>query len=303
MQSDPKGLVFNIQRFSVNDGPGIRTTVFMKGCNLRCFWCHNPESIRPLPELQFTASRCIDCGVCAAVCPHAEDGRTARFTPRCDACGQCAEACYGGALNIAGRPYEAEELASTLLTDRDMMLRYAGGITFSGGEPLLQADFVRAVLTRLKERDIHTAIETAANLPWETLERVLPLTDLFLCDIKAFSGGMHREGTGADNTLILENIRRLDGAGKKLLLRVPVIPGFNDTDTAIRETGAFVQTLDAGQEIELLPFHNMCAGKYDALGREFAARNLAPPPDEVMRHLTMILKELHVNVIGRNAKP
>jgi pyruvate formate lyase activating enzyme len=302
MESDLKGLLFNIQRFSINDGPGIRTTVFMKGCNLRCFWCHNPESIRPAPELQFTVSRCIGCGACAAACPHAEDGHSARFTPECDACGQCAEACYGGALNISGRAYGVEELASILLSDREMMLRYEGGVTFSGGEPLLQAGFVRAVLTLLKKQGLHTAIETAANLPWETLEQIIPVTDLFLCDIKAFSGAAHKEGTGADNARILENIRRLSGAGKELLLRVPVVPGFNDSDTAIRETGAFVQTLHAYQGIELLPFHNMCAGKYDALGREFAARNIAPPTDESMQHLTTILKERNVHVIRRNAK-
>jgi pyruvate formate lyase activating enzyme len=299
MMSEQQGLVVNIQRFSIHDGPGIRTTVFMKGCSLRCYWCHNPESIGLAPEIQFTPSRCIGCGACVETCPHAADGRTARFTPQCDGCGKCAEACYAGALNLAGTYYTADDLAKVLLADRDLMIRYGGGVTFSGGEPLLQTDFVASVLSILKEQGIHTAIETASNVPWESMEKVIPLTDLFLCDVKAASAEQHRRGTGADNSLIRENLRRLSAAGAAILPRVPVIPEFNDDDDTIREIGRFVQSLEGSGEIELLPFHNMCAGKYDALGREFAAKNLESPAEDRMARLTSVLESLSLKVVRR----
>ncbi|AEF80840.1 glycyl-radical enzyme activating protein [Leadbettera azotonutricia] len=285
------GLIFNIQHFSIHDGPGIRTTVFMKGCSLRCYWCHNPESLNSGPELQFTPSRCIGCGACVEVCPYADPEKTARFTPACTNCSACAKVCYAGALSIAGRQYHAEELAELLLKDKKLLANSGGGVTFSGGEPLLQADFVSAVSALLKKENIHTAIETASNVPWESFEKTLPLTDLFICDIKAFSDELHQKGTGAGNRQILDNLTRLSRTGAGILFRIPIIPCYNDTEDAVLEIGGFVQSLEQKHPVELLAFHNICAGKYDALGREFAARDTKPPSGEFMGHLKSTLEE------------
>ncbi|MDR2618395.1 MAG: glycyl-radical enzyme activating protein, partial [Treponema sp.] len=293
------GLIFNIQRFSIHDGPGIRTTVFMKGCNLRCYWCHNPESLKAAPEIQFVRNRCIGCGACADACPAAAEGRSARFTPGCTGCGACAGACYPGALTLAGKRYTAQELAGLLLKDRELMAGSGGGVTFSGGEPLLQADFAAAALSALKHEGVHTAIETASNLEWEAFEKVLPFTDLFICDIKASSAELHRLGTGVSNGLILENLRRLSGTGAEILLRIPVIPGFNDSEETILETGGFVRSLGRKAPVELLAFHNICAGKYDALGRDFAARGKEPPQNQLMEQLAQALRSLGLEVIWK----
>jgi pyruvate formate lyase activating enzyme len=294
---DSIGQVFNIQRFSIHDGPGIRATVFLKGCNLRCYWCHNPESLKATPELQFMPSRCIGCGACVEACPRRRDGATARFTAACLACGACAKDCYPGALSLAGKEYRARELTEALLKDRDLMKSSGGGVTFSGGEPLLQADFVAAVFTSLRAEGVHTAVETASNVSWEAFEKLLPLTSLFICDIKAPDTELHRRGTGAGNDLILENLGRLARTGADILFRIPIIPYYNDTVELIRKTGLFIKGLDRSLPVELLAFHNICAGKYDALGREFAARGTKPPSGASMEQLADTLRALHVEVI------
>jgi pyruvate formate lyase activating enzyme len=285
-----EALVFDIQPFSIHDGPGVRTTVFLKGCNLRCRWCHNPESQGAGRELFFTASRCIGCGACAEACPRGEAGKTARFSPRCTGCGACAEVCYAGALSVAGRPYGAGELAALVLRDRDLFRRSGGGITFSGGEPLLQADFVGEVFSLLRGTGIHRAVETAAALPWEVFRGLLPLTDLFICDLKAPGEELHREGTGAGNALIRENIRALSASGAELLLRIPVIPGYNDREEIIAGCGDFIASLPGRHRVELLGFHNICAGKYDSLGREFPYRGVPAPSPERMEALASALR-------------
>ncbi|MDR2374969.1 MAG: glycyl-radical enzyme activating protein [Treponema sp.] len=294
------GLIFNIQRFSIHDGPGIRTTVFLKGCSLRCYWCHNPESLRAAPEIQFMASRCIGCGACVEACPlRREEKTTARFTSACTGCGACAEVCYSGALSLAGKEYSAGDMTEALLKDRELMKSSGGGVTFSGGEPLLQADFVAAVFTAIRVEGIHTAIETASNVPWEAFEKVLPLTSLFICDIKAPDTELHRKGTGVGNERILENLRRLAGAGADILFRIPVIPYYNDSVDSIRETGSFIKSLERPLPVELLAFHNICAGKYDALGREFAARGTEGPSGTLMEKLADTLKALQLEVIWK----
>ena len=293
------GLIFNIQRFSIHDGPGIRTTVFLKGCNLRCYWCHNPESLRAEPEIQFMESRCIGCGACVEACPLSREQATVRFTSACTGCGACAEVCYSGALTLVGKEYSAGDMTGMLLKDGELMKRSGGGVTVSGGEPLLQADFVAAVFTALGAEGIHTAIETASNVPWEAFEKVLPLTSLFICDIKAPDTELHRKGTGVGNERILENLRRLAGAGAAILFRIPVIPYYNDSADTIRETGRFIKSLERPLPVELLAFHNICAGKYDALGREFAARRTEPPPGILMEKLADTLNALKLEVIWK----
>ena len=194
--SGETGTVFDIQRYSLHDGPGIRTTVFFKGCNLRCRWCHNPESQRPGPQLMFYAHKCVGCGACAAVCAKTH-------TPECDGCGRCARVCRHNAREISGKRIAAEEALKSALRDLPFYRIGGGGITLSGGEPLLHPDFAAAILRGANAAGVHTAIETAANVPWPIFERLLPFTDLVLCDVKGVNEAQHIENTGVSNRLIL----------------------------------------------------------------------------------------------------
>jgi pyruvate formate lyase activating enzyme len=297
--ADSTGRVFNIQRFSIHDGPGVRTTVFLKGCNLRCYWCHNPESLKAAPEIQFIPSRCLGCGACVEACPLGRENRTARFTPACLGCGACAEACYSGAITLAGKEYGAGEMTELLLKDRGLMESSGGGVTFSGGEPLLQADFAASVFAALRAEGVQTAVETASNVPWEAFEKILPHTSLFICDIKAVDTELHRRGTGTGNERILENLRRLAAVAPDLLFRIPVIPYYNNSIDIVLETGSFIKSLERSFPVELLAFHNICAGKYDALGREFSVRGMEGPPGALMEQLADALRALHLEVIWK----
>lgn len=212
-------LVFDIKRSSTVDGPGIRTAIFFKGCNLDCYWCHNPESKSPLPQLALFSEKCLGCGVCKQVCPHPK---------ACTLCGMCAENCPGEARKLYGKSYSAEELHQIILADRDYYLATGGGVTFSGGECMLYPDFLAELAQKCTVSGIHVAIDTAGNVPWTHFERILPYADCFLYDIKALDPELHRAGTGAGNTLILQNLDKLLHVGKQVIIRTPVIPGFND---------------------------------------------------------------------------
>jgi pyruvate formate lyase activating enzyme len=292
------GLIFDIQRFSVHDGPGIRTTVFLKGCTLRCFWCHNPEGLRMTSEVQFLPNRCLACGACVAACGHDgqhldETGRS--FTrAQCVACGQCVEACVAEALTLAGKRVTATEVVAEVLRDRVFYETSGGGVTLSGGEPALQPDFAREILTLSKAEGLHTAIETCGSIPWSSLEALLPLTDLVMMDLKQMDADKHRAATGAGNERILANARQLAQTRKPLIFRTPVVPGVNDTPAEIAAMAAFVAELVALRAIEsngtgpadisweLLPFHRMAGDKYRSLGLEYRARDLNPPPKDHM---------------------
>ena len=290
-KSDPiRGTITDIQRFSVHDGPGIRTTVFFKGCNLRCFWCHNPETHAPGPELQLHPERCIACGACLEAC---ERG-CHKLTPEgkvfhrenCIACGKCAAECFAEALVLVGRVVSVPEVMRDVLADRPFYANSGGGVTLSGGEPLLQVEFAAELLRACRAEGIHTAIETAAQFPWDTIAALLPLLDLVMMDIKVMDEAAHRRVTGAGNARILANARRIADAGMPLIVRTPVVPGVNDTPEAIAEIAHFVRELPTLQYLDLLPFHPMAAGKYDSLGREYQARHLARPTPELMAHLS-----------------
>lgn len=267
-----EGIIFDIQRFSIYDGPGIRTNVFFKGCNLRCLWCHNPESQRREPELMFYASNCVGCGKCAGICDKA-------FTPECTACGRCAAVCTHGARKISGRLITSDEVVSTVMRDLEYYRTSGGGVTLSGGEPLLQPDFALDILKKCKENGINTAIETAANVDPRVFESVLPFVDTVLCDIKCIDSELHRRLTGVPNTLILQNAEMLKKSGVNIVFRTPVIPGLNDGE--VKKIAAFA----GGTGLELLAYHKTGCGKYKALGREYSIDDIEPPTTEEMTAL------------------
>lgn len=286
------GTITQIQRFSIHDGPGIRTTVFFKGCNLRCFWCHNPETQRPTPEIECHPERCIACGSCLAICEHGAHELTAEgkvfHRERCVACGRCAAECFAEALVLIGRVVSVQDVMVDVLADRPFYQNSGGGVTLSGGEPLLQLSFTAALLAACRTEGIHTAIETAALAPWQDLAELLPLLDLVMIDIKAMDESLHRQVTGVGNARILANARRLAAEGVPLIVRTPVVPGVNDTPDAIAEIARFTAELPTLLYYELLPFHPMAAGKYESLGRSYAARDLARPSSDQMELLARI---------------
>ena len=247
------GIVFDIKEFSLNDGPGIRTTVFLKGCPLRCVWCHNPEGLSTHPEL-FAASGCRSCGLCRRGCEH-ED---------CKPYGRCLHVCPQGLLRVAGKEWEADELAGKLLAQADFLTKNGGGITLSGGEPLYQADFCAELLSRLHGR-VHTAIETSGYADADTYRRVTALCDLVLMDIKLADGEAHRRHTGVDNKQILENAAYLQSSGIAHVFRTPLIPGITDTEDNL----AAIQGLVGDSPWETLPYNELAAAKYAGVGRVF----------------------------------
>ena len=289
------GYVMNMQTFCLQDGPGIRTTVFLQGCNLRCYWCHNPESQTLTPVPQFNAARCIGCGACSAVCPQAQGGRTAIFTESCTSCGLCCQECFTGAREMSSRSMEPEEVLEPLIRQKSLFRESGGGVTFSGGEPLLQAEFLKILLRRCREEQIHTAVDSALCVGTEKLSALVPLVDLWLCDLKAIDPVRHRQGTGVDNTLILRNIRYLLEEGAQIILRLPIIPGFNDREADIRGICDYLHTLPRVPPVNLLPFHNWCDNKYTLLGRKFAAAALQPPTKEHMEALRRIFLEAGIS--------
>jgi pyruvate formate lyase activating enzyme len=295
-----QGIITEIQRFSVHDGPGIRTTVFLKGCNLRCFWCHNPETHRVERELQLQLSRCIGCGACFVVCEtgahRMADGERVFDRERCLACGRCAAECYAEALVLAGREVSVADVMAEVLADRPFYENSGGGVTLSGGEPLLQPAFCAALLAACRAEGVHTAIETAANVPWERIEALLPLIDLVMMDLKTLDDTVHRASTGVSNRRILANARRLGATDKPLTVRTPIIPGVNDTPEAIRAIARLAAELPNLVGYELLPFHPMAAAKYDSLGRAYRARSLPRPTPEAMEALADVARESGVTV-------
>lgn len=277
------GTITDIQRFSLNDGPGIRTTVFCKGCNMRCSWCHNPETINPRPELQFFRSKCIGCGHCApgadtvdsSPCFTDDEGRLRHYRGNC----------HAEALVQVGRTVTPQDILADALQDRNFHANSGGGVTLSGGEVTVQAEFARETLALLKSKGIHTAIETNLATPWERLEPLLPLLDLVMFDIKHMDSDKHREWTAIGNERILENARRLGATGLALIARTPVIPEFNDNAADISMIAAFVATLPALKHYELLAFNPLGADKYRCMGKPYLLHDAPMIPDSTMKEL------------------
>ena len=293
-----QGIVTNIQRFSIHDGPGIRTTVFLKGCNLRCFWCHNPETLSRDPELQLFPDRCIGCGECFERCPqgaHVMTGEGRVFLrERCQACGTCVETCYAQSLLLVGERKTVAEVVDEVLRDLPFYETSGGGVTLSGGEPLLQLDFSYAILERCRQEGLHTAIETAANFAWERVAAILPVTDLVMMDVKLMDAERHRAATGVSNARILENAARLGREAPALIVRTPIVPGVNDNPEDVAAIAEFVAGLPNLLYYELLPFHPLASGKYDSLDMDYRARELKSPPKEQMDALTEVAAQFGI---------
>ena len=291
------GTVFNIQRYSLHDGPGIRTVVFLKGCVLHCAWCSNPESIRPEPELMLDPEKCIGCGRCQAVCPAGglQDPLTDK---RCVRCMRCVEACPVEARRVAGEKMSVDEVVHEVERDRPFYSESGGGVTLSGGELLVQWRFSINLLNEFKKAGLHRTIETTGQAPWEIVKEVVDLTDLVYYDIKHMDPAVHKQYTGLDNARILENGRKLAREGKPMVLRVPLIGGMNNSRENI---GAIVRfALDNNvREVHLLPYHTYAQNKYKLLNRDYIFDGYTPDDNEVTELKTMIeSRDITVKVGG-----
>lgn len=290
------GIVFDIKRFAIHDGPGTRTTLFLKGCPLRCSWCHNPESIDPKPQLMFFEHTCIQCGRCYSVCPEGalelrENGERVYHRDRCTRCGSCVEACYAEALVMRGREMTVDEAVEELKRDLPFYRNSGGGITLSGGEPMHQAAFSTEVMRRCKEEGLHTALDTSGLARWELYEAILPHTDLVLYDFKHADPAMHRRYVGADNRLIHENLKRIAETGTDIEVRMPLVEGVNDCDDDAHAAGRILAQLPGIARVELLPYHQLGEAKYRQLGTEPPKVHLAAPPKERVHRIAAILQE------------
>ncbi len=288
-----KGLVFDIQKFSVHDGPGVRTIVFLKGCPLSCKWCCNPESQSDVPQVMFIAQNCIGCKRCGEVCNNsAIDFNLLNRVDqnKCVHCGKCVEVCFSEALNMAGTVKSVEKILTELSKDNIMYRRSGGGITLSGGEALDQPDFAEELLKGCKLKGFHTAIETSAFTSSTVLDRVSPWLDLIMMDIKHMDSSKHKEYVGQNNEIILENAKIIAQSGKPLIIRIPIITGFNDDEKNIRATAKFVVSLKNVQEVHLLPYHRLGQNKYDYLGCIYKLLELKPSLEEDMEYLKKVVE-------------
>lgn len=286
------GIVFDIKKYSLHDGPGIRTTVFLKGCGLRCWWCHNPESQHPRPELLLRPELCIQCGACVAECPQGairlDGGRFITDRDVCERCGACRAVCVADAREMVGREMTVGQVMDEVLRDVVFYDQSGGGVTFSGGEPLLQNAFLLDLLQACKSHDLHTVVDTCGYVSAEILDHVRPYVDLFLYDLKLMDDRRHREVTGVSNGPILDNLRRLAEHDHPVVLRVPIIPQINDDEENLRQIGALARHLQNIQQVDILAYHRLGADKYERLDRPNPMPETAPPSKDDMaaiRHL------------------
>jgi pyruvate formate lyase activating enzyme len=294
------GIVFDIKKYSINDGPGIRTTIFLKGCPLRCEWCHNPESQSPQPGMIFRPARCDLCAACLEACQHDAIiwSLNGPLTDRqaCQSCGDCAGVCYSEARQMVGRHMSLAEVTAEIRKDITFYDGSGGGVTLSGGEPLFQKDFSLAILKACRAHEIHTVLDTCGYASWGAFKQVAPYVDLFLYDLKCIDPEKHRQYTGQSNERILANLEGLVQLGASLLVRVPVIPGVNADEAEMQHIGAYLSSLPQPPPVELLAYHNIAEAKYAGLDMPYALPDLQPPTPEQMDAFAAILRGFGLQV-------
>jgi pyruvate formate lyase activating enzyme len=295
-----QGIVTDIQRFSLHDGPGIRTTIFLKGCNMRCAWCHNPETISAKPELILYPEKCIGCGKCVEVCTNQArriiDGSIIFDRSLCVVCGRCADVCFSGAITISGRIMTAEEIMDEVIQDKSYYEHSGGGITVSGGEAFCQAEFLASILTTAKALGISTAVETNMNYDWKLMEEMLPLLDLIMFDIKLVDEQLHKKWTGVSNRKILQNVERLIELDKPIIARTPIIPGVNDNQETICQIANLLKGAKGLMYYELLNFNPLGESKYNGLGLSNAFKGVRPLKEERIEALAREVREIGLAV-------
>ena len=298
-----KGLVFDIQRYSLHDGPGIRTTVFFKGCPLRCKWCSNPESFMKAPEVAYNKKDCIACYACVKACKQAAVSATAEGITidktKCTQNFDCVEVCPTGALTVFGQWMTVDQIMDVVIKDLAFYKNSGGGLTLSGGEVMLQSEFAAALLNQAKANGIHTAIETSGFAQWTSVEMVLEYTDLVLFDVKLVNREKHLTYTGVDNTLILENLDRMMTMGKQLIARIPLVPTVNMDSTSVNDYIELMLEMNI-KEVNLLPFHQLGEGKYDMVGLPYPFKGVKVAKDEAVQAVADQMAEagFHVKIGG-----
>ncbi len=289
-----KGIIFDIKRYAIHDGPGIRTTIFLKGCPLRCQWCQNPEGQETNPEIILHSSKCAkECNECVSVCPQdavSKNGNSIEIDKaKCDLCAKCEDVCVYEALEVVGREVTVQEVLAEIEKDRIFFDESGGGITFSGGEPLMQIDFLETLLKEIKKKNIHVTLDTSGYVSFEDLERVSRKVDLFLYDIKIMDKEKHEKYTGVSNKLILENLRKLSEIGKPVAVRIPLLSGINDDDQNIQMLAEYLHSLKNIKQISLLAYHRGGCEKYKRLRKEKLAKTFNSPSDERIEEIKKIL--------------
>lgn len=301
MEKDVRGYVFDIQRYTLHDGPGIRTGVFLQGCPLRCLWCHSPESFSKSGELAWLQVLCVGvemCGQCLKVCKTGAlsraDVKYSKLTKKnirlvridrklCVKCGECAKVCSSKALYLTARIMSVSEVVAAIMKDERYYRRTNGGVTVSGGEPMLQNDFTGGILRECRNMGLHTALDTSGFAEWEKYEKVMKFVDLFLFDLKHMDSDASLESTGVRNELILENLKKLADQGASIQIRIPVIPGYNDSKKNLEETADLCRSLRPSVKlVQLLPYHRLGIAKYERIGKSYALSSVESPPKTLM---------------------
>ncbi len=302
-QTEGSGIVFDVKRYTLHDGPGIRVSIHLKGCPLACWWCHNPESQSYSPQLLFREDRCIACNACVAACPNGavsvESGALVTDPAACTGTGVCADVCPSGAREICGRRMRVSQVMEQILKERLFFEQSGGGVTLTGGEPLGQPEFAKGILQACKASELHTAVDTCGFVGRSVLMDVLPYTDLFLYDLKHMDPEMHRKYTGVDNAVILDNLLALGEAGAAIWARIPFIPGINTDEKNIRATGEFLRGVKGVRQVHLLPYHNAAEDKHGRWNMPYKLEGVYAPTEHALRAAAKLLESYGVpTVVG-----